>query len=185
MKTRWYIVLAACGALSVAPIFAGAAEPPPISPSIPAPTLAPADKVTLQKLHDGDQTQMQMGKLAQDKAGSRAVRDFGGRLASDSAVAERRIDEYLRTRGADITVLATTTSADPEHERLAARVGLDFDRAFLQQTVQDLQDTIDLLGSARVETADDTLRLLYDELTRTVTADKKAADDLLTGTTRS
>jgi len=51
--------------------------------------------------------------------------------------------------------------------------------------MQDLQDTIDLLGSARVETADDTLRLLYDDLVRTANADKKAAEDLLTGMMRS
>ena len=103
----------------------------------------------------------------------------------DHTVAERKIDEYLRTRGTDISVLATTTSADPNHELLATRFGPDFDRGFLQQTVQDLQDTIDLLSGARVETADDTLRLLYDDLTRTVTADKKAAEDLLTGMARS
>jgi putative membrane protein len=181
MKRTHRIALAALGALSLAVTGAYAAEPPPMG----APTLAPADKVTLQKLHDGNQTQMQMGKLAEDKAAERAVRDFGRRLASDHAVAEQKIDAYLRTRGADITVLATTTSADPEHERLAGRVGIDFDRAFLQQTVQDLQDTIDLLGGARVETADDQLRLVYDELSRTVTADKKAAEDLLTGMTRS
>jgi putative membrane protein len=181
MKTTSRIALAALGALSLVVAGAFAAEPPPIA----APTLAPSDKLTLQKLHDGNQTQMQMGKLAQDKAAERAVRDFGRRLASDHAVAEQKIDAYLRTRGADITVLATTTSADPNHEQLAAKLGLDFDRAFIQQTVQDLQDTIDLLGSARVETADDTLRLVYDELSRTVTADKKAAEDLLTGMTRS
>jgi predicted outer membrane protein len=183
MTTKSRIVLAALGALSLSSGVMGApaAEPPPLV----KPTLAPADKVTLQKLHDGDQMQMQMGKLAQDKGSTRAVRDLGLRLANDSAVAEQKIDAYLRTRGADITALAATTSADTDHALLAARLGLDFDRAFIQQTVQDLQDTIDLLGNARVETADDTLRLLYDELSQTVTADKKAAEDLLTGMTRS
>jgi putative membrane protein len=184
MKTTRGIVLGALCAvffLALAATAAHAAEPPPLA----APTLAGTDKLTLQKLHDGNQTQMQMGKLAQDKGSSRAARDFGRRLQNDHQVADRKIDEYLRTRGTDITALATTTSADPDHEMLATKFGLDFDRAFAQQTVQDLQDTLDLLSSARVETADDSLRLLYDDLTRTVTANKKAAEDLLTGMTRS
>jgi putative membrane protein len=158
-----------------------AAEPPPLA----TPTLAPSDKLTLQKLHDGNQTQIQMGKLAQDKGSTRAVRDFGRRLSNDHSVADRKLDEYLRTRGTDITALATTTSADPTHELLATKFGVDFDRAFTQQTVQDLQDTLDLLSSARVETADDTLRLLYDELITTIGSDKKTAEDLLTGMLRS
>jgi predicted outer membrane protein len=175
------------GLLLVAPLALGlvaaarAAEPPPI----PAPSLAASDKLTLQRLHDGNQTLMQMGKLAEDKGATRAVRDFGRRLGNDHAVADRKIDEYLRTRGADLSVLATTTSSDPDHEVLATRFGFDFDRAFVQQTAQDLQNMVDLLNSARVETADDTLRLLYDDLTTTVTADKKVAEDLLNGMTRS
>jgi predicted outer membrane protein len=182
MKSTMRIFAGALGAFLLATAGARAAEPPP---PLAAPTLAASDKLTLQKLHDGNQTQSQMGKLAQDKGSTRAVRDFGRRLANDATVAERKIDEYLRTRGTDLTALATTTSADSDHELLATKVGLDFDRLFAQQISSDLQDTVDLLGSARVETADDTLRLLYDELSRTVNADKKAADDLLTGMTRS
>jgi putative membrane protein len=181
MKRSHGIVLASLGALLLATAIVRAAEPPPLA----APTLAGTDKLTLQKLHDENQTQIAMGKLAQQKGSTRAVRDFGQRIVNDHTVADRKLDEYMRTRGVDITALATTTSADADHELLATKFGLDFDRAFVQQTLQDLQDTIDLLGSARVETADDTLRLLYDDLARTANADKKAAEDLLTGMTRS
>jgi putative membrane protein len=181
MKTTRGFVLGALCALLLAAASARAAEPPPLA----APTLAGTDKITLQRLHDENQTQIQMGKIAQDKGSTRAVRDLGQRLINDHTVTDRKIDAYLRTRGADITALATTTSADPDHELLATKFGLDFDRAFAQQTVQDMQDTLDLLSSARVETADDSLRLLYDDLTRTVSANKKAAEDLLTGMTRS
>jgi putative membrane protein len=175
------VVLAALGALWLAAAVVRAAEPPPLA----APTVSATDKLTLQRLHDANQTQIAMGKLAEEKGSTRAVRDFGRRLVDDNTVSDRKIDEYMRTRGTDITALATTTSADAEHELLATKFGFDFDRAFVQQTMQDLQDTVDLLGSARVETADDTLRLLYDDLARTVNADKKAAEDLLTGMTRS
>jgi putative membrane protein len=161
-----------------------AAEPPPITPTVPAPTLEPSDKATLQKLHDENQTQMHMGKIAEEKGSTSAVRDFGRRLANDHAVAERKIDEYLRTRGTEISALATRTSTDPSHELLSTRTGADFDRTFAQQTVQDLQEMLDLLNSERVATVDDNLRLLYDGLIDTVTSDKKAAEDLLVDANR-
>jgi predicted outer membrane protein len=181
MKNRYRVSLAGLGALMIAGAGTFAAEPPPFAP----PSVAAADKLTLQKLHDGNQTDVQMGKMAEDKGSTSAVRDFGRRLADDQTVADRKIDEYMRTRGADITALATTTSADPDRELLATKLGLDFDRAFAQQITQDLQDTLDLLGKARLETADDSLRQLYDQLTLSVDANRKAAEDLLTGMLQS
>jgi putative membrane protein len=182
MKNRYKVSLGALLIASAGAV-AGAfgAEPPPFAP----PTVAAADKVTLQRLHDGNQTDVQMGKMAEDKGSTSAVRDFGRRLADDQTVADRKIDEYMRTRGADITALATTTSADPDRELLATKLGLDFDRTFAQQIVQDLQDRLDLLGKARVDTADDALRQLYDQLTMSVDANRKAAEDLLTGMLQS
>src|ERR1700748_2262611 len=117
MKTTRRIVIAALAALWLAAPAPGAAEPSPLGP----PTLAGPDKLTLQKVHDGDQTQLAMGKLAEDKGSPRAVRGFGRRLVTDSKAAERKLDAYLRTRGGDLSVLATKTNADTTHELLAAK----------------------------------------------------------------
>lgn len=181
---RWAALGLVLGGLALADVAAGA-EPPPITPAVPAPALEPSDKATLQKLHDENQTQMHMGKVAEGKGSTSAVRDFGRRLANDHAVAERKIDEYLRTRGTELAALSTRTSTDPSHELLATRTGADFDRTFAQQTVQDLQEILDLLDSERVATVDDNLRLLYDGLIDTVTSDKKAAEDILVDATRA
>jgi len=158
-----------------------AVSPPPFEPR----HLDGADKATIQKLHDGNQLEMQMGKLAQDKGSTRAVRDFGKTLVADHMAADRRLDEHLRKRGLDLSALAATTNADPDHEMLATKTGVDFDRAFAQQLIRDHQKVIELLDSARVETADDSLRLLYDQLTVTVRAHKRAAEDILTASARS
>jgi putative membrane protein len=171
----------ALGARALVSTGALAASPPPFEPH----HLAGADKSTIQKLHDGNQLEMSMGKIAQDKGSTRAVRDYGKMLASDHQAADRRLDEYLRKRGLDLTALASTTSADPDHEMLATKTGVDFDRAFAQQMIRDHQKVLDLLDSARVETADDSLRLLYDQLTATVRAHKRAAEDILVASARS
>ena len=175
MTTTHVFVLAAVIALSFGASNVLAASPSPLAP----PTVAGVDKATLQKLHDGDQMEIQMGKLAQDKGSTRAVRSYGGQLVTDHSLAERKLDAYLRKRGSDLGALASTTSADPDHELLATKSGVDFDRAFAMQMVSDHQKTLDLLESARVETGDDALHVLYDELTVTVRAHKRAAEALL------
>jgi putative membrane protein len=155
--------------------------PPPLAP----PAVTAADKLTLQKLHDGNQLEIQMGRLALDKGSTRAMRDYARALVTDHTFAERQLDEYLRRRGTDITALGSTTNADPEHELLATKSGPDFDRAFAQQMVRDHQRMLDLLESARVETPDDELRMLYDRLTKTARAHRRGAEDLLAAMSRS
>jgi putative membrane protein len=175
------LTLAAVVAIALGAANAAAQTPTPFDP----PTLAGADRAALQKLHDADAVDLQMGELAQDKGSTRTTRSLGRQLVADEAVSERKIDAYLRKRGTDLSALATTTNADPDHELLATRSGLEFDRAFATQAVTDHEKTLELIESARVETGDDTLRMLYDELETTVRAHKRAAEQLLAESARS
>jgi putative membrane protein len=181
MTNMHVLVMAAVVALSFGSASAMAASPSPFQP----PVLAGVDRSTIQKLHDGDQLAIQMGRLAQDKGSTRAARAFGQRLVADHTLAEHKIDAYLRKRGTDLSALATTTNADPDHEMLATKSGAEFDRAFARQMVSDHQKSLDLIDSARVETGDDTLRLLYDDLTTALRADQRAAEELLAASARS
>jgi putative membrane protein len=181
MTNLHVLVMAAVVALSFGSADVMAASPSPFQP----PVLEGVDKSTVQKLHDADQLAIQMGKLAQEKGSTRGVRAYGQRLVADHTLAEHKIDAYLRKRGADLSALASTTNADPDHELLATKSGVEFDRAFARQMVSDHQKSLDLIESARVETGDDTLRILYDDLTTALRADKRAAEDLLAASARS
>jgi putative membrane protein len=157
------------------------AAPRPFSPS----GIEAGDKATLQKLHDANQMEIQMGGLAQDHGSTKAVREFGKRLVKDHTAADAKLEAFLRTRGSDLTSFATTTSADADHELLATKSGTDFDRAFGQQMVRDHQKAIDLINSARVETADDSLRMLYDQLVPVIQNHKRVAEQIVAASVRS
>jgi putative membrane protein len=150
---------------------------PPVGGTLHA-TLSAGDKPTLQKLHDANQMEMQMGQLAIDRGSSKAVKDFGRQLVNDHTAADKQLGDYLRKRGLDIAVLATTTSADANHELLATKTGVAFDRAFALQMIADHQKVIDLVNSARISTPDDQLRMLYDTLLPTLEAHQKTARTL-------
>jgi putative membrane protein len=157
------------------------AAPRPFSPA----GVEAGDKATLQKLHDANQMEIQMGRLAQDHGSTKAVREFGKRLMTDHTAADAKLEAFLRTRGSDLASFATTTSADADHELLATKSGTDFDRAFGQQMVRDHQKAIDLINSARVETADDTLRMLYDQLIPVIQNHKRVAEQIVAASVRS
>jgi putative membrane protein len=155
--------------------------PPPFS----QPILVATDRTTIQKLHDANLMEIQMGKVAQDRGSTKVVREFGRRLVTDHTAADRQLEAYLRRHGTDLTALAMTTSADPDHEMLATKAGTDFDRAFGLQMIRDHQKALDLLASARIETADDSLRMLYDQLVQTIQTHKRVAEDIVAASARS
>jgi putative membrane protein len=138
-----------------------------------------ADRQVLQKLHDANQTQIQMGELAQGKGSAKAVRDLARQLIAEHTRAEKMIGDYLRRRGLDPSMFATTTRPDPEHEVLAAKFGLAFERAFAAQAATDHQKVLNLLETARNDTADDELMTLFDQLKTTERAHKRAAQAAL------
>jgi len=175
---KWVVTLVAAASIEGGAVSAA-------TPSFEPHAVSGADRSTVQKLHDGNQLEIEMGRLAQDKGSTRVVRDLGRRLETDHTLCDHLLDGFLRKRGTDLSALATKSSADVDHEMIATKTHAEFDRAFELQTVADHQKALDLLDSARVETADDTLRMLYDQLTATLRADKRAAEMLLGASAKS
>jgi putative membrane protein len=150
-----------------------------------SPRTTPLDHATVQKLHDANQMEIQMGALAKEKGSTKAVREFGRQLIADHTSADHRLDGYLRRHASDIKTLATTTGADSDHELLTTKTGTDFDRAFGLQMITDHTKAIELVESARIETADAQLRDLFESLLPTLQAHKKTAQEIVAASVRS
>jgi putative membrane protein len=150
-----------------------------------SPRTTALDRATVQKLHDANQMEIQMGSLAKEKGSTKAVREFGRQLIADHTAADHRLDGYLRRHASDIKTLATTTGADSEHELLATKTGTDFDRAFGLQMIADHTKVIAIIESARIDTADSELRELFEILLPTLQAHKKTAQDIVVASARS
>jgi putative membrane protein len=155
------------------------------SPAPAPPRLTPQDRSTIQRLHDGNQVQMQVGQLAKEKGASKASRDLGRMLIADHEAVEAQLDGYMKKRGSDIKSLASVTSVDADHDLLATKSGTEFERAFGLQVVTDQQKLIDMLESARIETADDELRAIYDSILPVLRKHMTAAREIVAGSVRS
>jgi putative membrane protein len=163
-----------------APLRAAPTQGPPGN-SRPSDSISPSDLTMLQKLHDTNQMEIQMGHLAEAKGASKAVKEFGRKLVEDHTRADRQVAAFLKLRGLDVKALATPTSADPAHAMAADQGGEVFDRTFAAQMVKDHDRSIELVEGGRRATSDPQLKVLYDALLPVLQEHRQTAQKLAQG----
>ncbi|MBX5480237.1 MAG: DUF4142 domain-containing protein [Myxococcaceae bacterium] len=109
--------------------------------------LAPKDeKAMAEALHHANQSEIRLGKLAQQKGQSQAVKRFGQMMVTDHQKADQELLSLARTKGWKLADEPTATNqtervmmaADKANEaRLNALDGPLFDSAYLSMMVDD------------------------------------------------
>lgn len=121
-----------------------AAKPAKPSPGTPAGStaqagagaVAAADKAFVTKAAQGSMAEVEMGKLAADKAESADVKQFGRRMADDHGKASDELKSWASKN--DVTLpSAPAAKHKAEHDRLAKLSGAAFDRAYMAMMVAD------------------------------------------------
>ncbi|MBV9509861.1 MAG: DUF4142 domain-containing protein [Caulobacteraceae bacterium] len=121
---------------NLAAAFAAAAA---VAFSLPA--FAAADADFLGKAIQGDNSEIALGRLAAERGGSAAVRDFGRTLERDHT--DGKTQALAVARAANVTPPdGMTPEAQAEQTKLQSLKGADFDREFAAYMVQDHQQDI-------------------------------------------
>jgi putative membrane protein len=99
-------------------------------------SLPHGDAKFLQEAAAGNLAEIDLGKLAQQKAMHQEVKDFGKRMAEDHSKA---YDELKAVASANGVTIATEPDkkAQKEHAKLDKLSGGDFDRAYMKGMVSD------------------------------------------------
>jgi putative membrane protein len=91
--------------------------------------------------------EVQLGKLAQDKAQDQKVRDFAQRMVTDHSKANDELEKIAKQKGISIP-----TTLDKEHQatldKLQDKSGKAFDKAYMQVMVKDHRDGVALFKQA-------------------------------------
>lgn len=123
----------------------------------PAPTKVD-DKKFVKDATIGGLTEVELGKLAEDKGGSDAVKQFGRHLVDDHTKANNQLKEAASKAG-----FSVPESLDSKHQaridKLSKLSGTQFDRAFIKDEVKDHESDV---------------RAFKDESTNGTNADVKA-----------
>src|ERR1700704_372325 len=127
-----------CVVLVVAPAIAG---PQSNVPSESASTLSAGDRKFLNEAADGGMAEVELGKLAMQKASDENVKKFGQRMVDDHSKANDELRELAKRKGVD---LPQTPSAKNQNlkRRLAKLNGPNFDKAYMTDMVADHKEDV-------------------------------------------
>ena len=95
-----------------------------------------ADKKFVEEAAIGGMAEVQMGNLAQQKAASDQVRQFGMRMVQDHTKANDELKQVASNKGLQIP-----TALDKKHQKLmdelSKKTGADFDKDYMSHMVDD------------------------------------------------
>ena len=174
-------------ALLVATSTASAAQatgtPPPTSNTTAsmqsAAKMSSSDKEFLHKAAIGGLAEVELGKLAQQKAGSDQVKQFGTRMVNDHGKANDDLKQVASNKG-----ITLPSDLDAKHKSKMAKLeklsGAQFDRAYMDDMVSDhKQDVAEFQKQAKSGNdadvkgfASKTLPTLQEHLTLAESTDK-------------
>jgi putative membrane protein len=105
----------------------------------------------------GGLAEMQMGKLALEKASSAGVKAFAQRMVTDHSKSNAEIAEFATTKG---LALATELSGDPKSalEHISSLSGAEFDKAYMTHMVEDHEKVVAAFDKASTSATDADLK---------------------------
>jgi putative membrane protein len=155
------LVVTAC---SLALTTGGWAQSPPAAPGTSAPTkertdkgMASGDQRFIREAASGGTMEVELGKLAESKASSDAVKQFGRRMVEDHGKANQELMRLAQTKG-----ISLPAEPDQKHaqlrDRLAKLSGPAFDRAYVREMVKDHEKDVAAFRSASQRAKDTELK---------------------------
>jgi putative membrane protein len=99
-------------------------------------SLSSADQNFVKKAAEGGMAEVELGKLAKEKASSSEVKQFGERMVTDHSKANEELKSIASQKG---VTLPTTLNAKDQatKDRLSKLSGEQFDRAYMNDMVKD------------------------------------------------
>jgi putative membrane protein len=102
----------------------------------PSGNLASSDRKFMEKAAQGGMAEVELGKLATEKAAAPEVKQFGQRMVDDHSKANDELKELASRKGVTLPT-SLDKSAQKEHDRLSRMSGADFDREYMKHMVSD------------------------------------------------
>jgi putative membrane protein len=116
-------------------------------------TLANRDKQFVTKAASGGKLEVELGRLATERAASDDVKKFGQRMVDDHSKVNDQLMQLANTKG-----LTLSTELDPKHkatiDRMSKLSGADFDRAYMSEMVKDHTEDVALFERQSTQATD-------------------------------
>ncbi|MGZ3181911.1 MAG: DUF4142 domain-containing protein [Telluria sp.] len=139
--------------------------------------LDPKDSDYMKKSAQGLLAEVAMGKMAQAQASDQEVKQFGQRMVADHGKDLQKLRHLARRKN---VTLPDSPDKDQTEEagKLAKLSGAEFDREYVRYEAQDHKDDVEENGKTMKKASDAGVRKFASAEYRTVSAHKKAIDQL-------
>jgi len=98
--------------------------------------LASADQAFIKEAATGGLMEVELGRLAAEKASNAEVKQFAQRMVDDHGKANQQLSTIAQQKSVQVPT-ELTGKAKADHDRLSKLSGEQFDRAYMQLMVQD------------------------------------------------
>ena len=135
------------------------------------------DKKFLTNASQGNYDEIQLGKLAEQKATNPDVKNFGHRMVTDHT----KLGETMKPYASEWGITAPTAlspDAQKEYNDLSGKSGADFDKAYMSDMVSDHSKDLDAFNKEVKDTKDTKFRTTVEHGKSVVAAHKNMAYDL-------
>jgi putative membrane protein len=95
-----------------------------------------SDKRFLKKAAEGNEAEVELGKLAQEKSQDPKVKEFGQRMVTDHSKANEKLQSLASSKGVELPS-EPGLMAKTEEKRLARLDGEKFDKAYMDYMVKE------------------------------------------------
>ncbi len=142
------------GAVVVAAMVAG---PGLVLAQSPRGNLSDADRKFVEEAAEGGQMEVELGRLAQQKASNDAVKQFGQRMATDHAKAGQELAQLAAGKGMELPT-KPERKTQMEKDRLSKASGSAFDREYVKMMVKDHEQDVAAFKRASQQAQDPDLK---------------------------
>lgn len=102
--------------------------------------LNPAEQAFLRKVSSANAAEIELGTLAEQRANSDAVKQFGHRMVQDHSQANDQISTFARAHNVNIVKSGGTERQETQQRDLLRRLsGMEFDRSYIRDAVEEHQ----------------------------------------------
>lgn len=138
---------------------------------------SPLTPDVLRKVHESNQKEIQMGKVAEKEGMSIDVKAFGRMLVKDHSAADKKVLAFAKKENVDFRATSPSTGEDEDMSSMPA--GSDFDLHFAQAMLEDHIKDISEVTAARDNTPDKRLKELLSEMLPTLRKHQEKAQSLV------
>ena len=135
-----------------------------------------SDQTFVEKAARGGEAEVELGKLAADKASSDQVKKFGQRMADDHSKANDELKPIAKKEGVTLP-----NTLDPKHkatkDKLAKLSGRDFDRAYMREMTSDHNHDVSAFQKQLAKTRDPELKSWIEKTLTTVKEHQQLAQE--------